>query len=107
MLRKGAPETTQTQLDSLEELDEIYDELNENQGELLRRASSRLSYNILGSQSSDSQRRSSIYRTPWLRNTLQETPQGLNIEEKCDIAVVECGDIENQMSIYRYGKPSF
>ncbi|CAK9858777.1 unnamed protein product [Sphagnum jensenii] len=101
MLRKGAPETTQTQLDSLEELDEIYDELNENQGELLRRASSRLSYNILGSQSSDSQHRSSIYRTPWLRNTLQETPQGLNIEEKCDIAVVECGDIENQMNIYR------
>lgn len=91
----------QIQLDSLEELDEVYDELEDmSQGDFPRRtSSSRMSYNI-GSPSSDGRRDSSVYKPSWMRSA-HELTQGLSIEEKCDITVTECKAIQDQMNIYR------
>lgn len=89
------------QLDSLEELDELYEEVEENQGFIPagRTSSSRMSYN-LPSPSSDGCRESAAYRPSWMRSA-HEMAQGLSVEERCDIAVAETKSIQEQINIYR------
>lgn len=95
-MRSGSGDNMQTiQLDSLEELDEVYEEVAENQGFVPAGMS-----NNLPSPSSDGRRESGAYRPSWMRSS-QETAQGLSMEERCDIAVAETKCIQDQMNIYR------
>jgi hypothetical protein len=102
MTRSGSGDNMQMiQLDSLEELDEVYEEVAENQGFIPagRTSSSRMSFNI-PSPSSDGRRESGAYRPSWMRS-VHEMAQGLSMEERCDIAVAETKSIHDQMNIYR------
>lgn len=102
-MRSGSGENMPIQsLDSLEELDEVYEEVEENAGFNPlggRTSSSRMSFNI-PSPSSDGRRESSAYRPSWMRGA-HEMERGLSMEERCDIAVAETKSIHDQMNIYR------
>lgn len=102
-MRSGSGDNTQIiQLDLLEELDEVYEEVEENQGFIPagRASSSRMSFNI-PSPSSDGRRESGVYRPSWMRSA-HEMVQGLSMEERCDIAVAETNSIQDQTNIYRF-----
>ncbi|KAG0560592.1 hypothetical protein M758_10G187000 [Ceratodon purpureus] len=103
MMRSGSGDNMPIQsLDSLEELDEVYEEVEENQGFNPlggRTSSSRMSYNI-PSPSSDGRGGPGAYRPSWMRGT-HEMERGLSMEERCDIAVAETKSIQDQMNIYR------
>lgn len=102
-MRSGSGDNMPVQsLDSLEELDEVYEEVEQNQGFNPlggRTSSSRMSFNI-PSPSSDGRGGSGAYRPSWMRGA-QEMERGLSMEERCDIAVAETKDIQDQMNIYR------
>uniref|UniRef100_A0A7I4BEQ8 Cilia- and flagella-associated protein 263 n=1 Tax=Physcomitrium patens TaxID=3218 RepID=A0A7I4BEQ8_PHYPA len=100
MMRSGSGDNMQIQLDSLEELDEVYEEVEENQAYFRGRiSSSGMSFNI-PSPSSEGRRESGSYRLPWMRSS-HEMAQALSMEERCDIAAAETNLNKEQMNIYR------
>lgn len=104
MMRSGSLDNNNTQaqlLDSLEELDEVYDELEESQVDYPRgrASSSRMSYNNVGSPSS-SVANNNHNRASWVKGA-HMIAHGLSLEEKCDVAISECKAIQDQMNIYR------
>lgn len=105
MMRSGSMDNNSTQaqlLDSLEELDEVYDELEESQIDYPRgrASSSRMSYNNNAGSPSSSIANNNHNRASWMKSA-HEIAHGLSLEERCDVAILECKAIQDQMNIYR------